>query len=80
MSPENNKQSGASPLLRELTPIIILEISSQILNSAVLISGESPDKASNRVCRLCFVVFNTRCTSTINLFFSGFLNFPEVFD
>ena len=45
MSPENNKQSGASPLLRELTPIIILEISSQRdLNSAVLISGESPDK------------------------------------
>ena len=39
MSPENNKQSGASPLLRELTAII-----REILNSAVLISGESPDK------------------------------------
>ena len=45
MSPENNKQSGASPLLRELTLIIILKISSrEMFNSAVLISGESPDK------------------------------------
>ena len=31
------------------------------------------------MCRLCFAVFNTRCTSTITLFFSGFLNCPEIF-